>query len=134
MSNTVSVACSLPTGFCCELGLVLNRDLRAFVKAPNYKCVVLKGNARDARLALPKNVQYVSQRNLPPAVTEGVDEEFMREWLRKHPRLAQFIWIMESPKDIKGQVADRPPMPLEPLDPAGDARVPKIVEKATFDQ
>jgi hypothetical protein len=116
MSNVVTVACNLPRGMICELGLVLDRATSRFIKTPAYRQVRLKGSQTATLIALPKGSQYVSQRGLPPGLTEGVDREFIETWLKAHPRLAQHVWIVESRKDVPHQVGDRDTPPFEPLD------------------
>src|SRR5215469_18665718 len=117
VSNTVTVACNLPHGMICELGLELDYNLQRFVQTPKYKRVVLRGATRAAMLALPPGVQYTARRDLSPGTTEGVDREFIEQWLKEHPRHVRHIWIVESPKDVKHQVADRPEAPFQPVDP-----------------
>jgi hypothetical protein len=116
MSNTVTVACNLPRGIICELGLELNYQLAQFVKTPAYKAVRLYGSQRATTIALPPGSHYIPRRDLPPGLTPDVDREFITEWLKQHPKLAQHVWIVESTKDVPHQVGDRPKPPFEPLD------------------
>ena len=115
--STVVVACNLPQGMVCEVGLELEWATSTFQRTPRYKRVVLRGSQRSTLIALPKGSQYVAQRELPPGLTEGVDREFIELWLKEHPRLAKNVWIVESPKDVPHQVADRETPPFEPMDP-----------------
>jgi hypothetical protein len=118
VSTTVTVACNLPRGIVCELGLELDYATSRFIKTPAYKRIRLGGSQRSTLIALPKGVQPVATRGLEPGLTEGIDREFITEWLRQHPRMAQHVWVVENPKaDLRHQVGDRPPAPFEPLDP-----------------
>jgi hypothetical protein len=133
--STVSVACSIPQGFICELGLEMDFSLARFVRTPRYRAVKLNGSQHAPLLLVGGDTKrYLPQRNLPPGITQ-VDEDFIREWLRQHPKLAQFIWIIDSPKDLKHQVADRPEPPFEPLDRTKPMRFgPDTVETAVFSE
>lgn len=118
MSNTVTVACNLPAGMICEVGLELDYVQQRFVRTPRYRRVRLFGSQRATLIALPKGNQYIPQRDLPPGLTPDVDREVITEWLRLHPKMATHVWIVESVKDVPHQVADRPVAPLQPMDPS----------------
>ena len=134
MSNLVTVACNLPRGMICEVGLELDYQLQRFVHTPKYRRVALKGSQAAALLLVGGDTnRYVPRRGSAPGLTEGVDREFIETWLREHPRLAQHVWIVDSPKDLKHQIADRPAAPFEPLDPTQKMTINgNMVEAAKF--
>jgi hypothetical protein len=135
MSNTVTVACSLPNGLILELGLVLDYQQGRFFRTPAYKRVRLKGTYRDMLVKLPRGVQPISTRGLPPGLTEGVDRDFITEWLRLHPRMKNLVWIVEKPADLRPQIGDRPEPPLQPIDPTKPFKVGlDEVTKADFSE
>ncbi len=134
MSTTVTVACAHPQGLVCELGLVLDYAQAQFKRTPAYKRVVLKGSQRKMLVALPKNVLPVATRGLEPGITE-VDESFITEWLRQHPKMAHLVWIVPKPADLKAQTGDRPESPFEPMDPAARFKFGlDAVTKANYDE
>jgi hypothetical protein len=122
VSNTVTVACNLPAGIICEVGLELDYTLQRFVRTPKYRRVQLRGAQHARRIALPAGNQYVAARDLPPGLTPNVDLEFINEWLRLHPKMAQHVWVVESTKDVPHQVGDRPEAPFQPMDPTKPMR------------
>jgi hypothetical protein len=115
-SDKVTVACNLPQGMVCEVGLELDYHERCYKRTPAYRRVVLKGRTHATTIALPKGTPYISARDLPPGLTEGVDREFITEWLRQHKNMARHIWIVEAAADLKHQHADNPNI-LEPMEP-----------------
>ena len=134
MSNVVTVACNLPQGLICEVGLELDYAQMAFRRTPAYKRVRLKGSQFAAIIATPKGATMVAQRDRPPGLTAGVDREFIETWLKAHPRLATNVWIVEQPADVKHQVGDRPKPPFEPIDPTAPFQVANdTISTANFD-
>ena len=133
MSNVCTIACALPQGLICELGIELDPVQSTFRRTPAYKRVRLKGSQHATKISLPKHTQMVAARDLPPGLTEGVDREFIETWLRAHPKMAAHVWIVEKPADVKHQVADRPKAPFEPIDPTAPFKVGlDAVSKADF--
>jgi hypothetical protein len=135
MSNTVTVACSHPQGMVCELGLQLDYATSRFIRTPAYRRIRLRGSQHAMRVALPKGVQPIATRGLEPGLTPDVDREFITEWLRQHPKMAQLVWIVENPKaDLKHQVGDRAPPAFEPVDGSKPAKFGlDEISKASFD-
>jgi hypothetical protein len=116
MSSTVTVACNNPSGLVLELGLELDYATQRFVRTPAYKRVVLQGSQRKMIIATPKGSTPIATRGLEPGLTE-VDRNFVEAWLKAHPRMSRYVWIVEKPADLKAQIADRPALPFEPMDP-----------------
>jgi hypothetical protein len=115
--------------------LVLDYTQSRFIKTPAYKRVRLRGSQHATRIALPKGTQYVAQRGLEPGLTEGVDREFITEWLRQHPKMANTVWIVDKPADLKPQIGYRPTPPFEPIDPKAPFKVGlDQVTTATFNE
>jgi hypothetical protein len=113
---------------------VLDYTAQRFVKTPAYKRVVLRGSQRSTLIRIGGSANFKGTRGLDPGLTEGVDREFIETWLKQHPKLSRYVWVVEKPAaDLKHQVADRPPHPLEPLDPLTPMKIGSdLVDRADF--
>lgn len=138
-TDVCTVACNLPAGMICEVGLRLNYATSTFERTDKYKSVRLAGSQRKMLIALPPGVQAVATRDLEPGLTHNVSRDFITQWLAEHPRMKGHIWIVEQPKsrELQHQVGDRPAPPFEPVDPKAPFKFggpDNKVEPAKFDE
>jgi hypothetical protein len=122
--NTVTIACKLPHGLICELGLILDAGGHGMIRGPNYKSVTLRGTNTN-KIVMPGAIGACVPIDALPGITENVDEEFITEWLRRNAALTfvknGLVAIVKSkPEEVKAVSLDLQTHRhgMESLDPA----------------
>ena len=135
MPGTVTVACKFPNGLQLRLGKFHDVDeqvmgggvrvAKKWIENPGER-VHINGPRRGVGGDDPSSPNFDGY-----ALTHGVDADFMEAWLEANKDLDLvrngFIKVNSKPNELKAMTREYRDMRsgLEPLDPSGDARVPK---------
>jgi hypothetical protein len=141
-TNTVTVACKVPNGLLLRLGEFRDYD-EPVVGGGVRTSKIWRQIGEPIHIKGPKRGMVGDDPFSPNAdgyaLTFGVPEDFMTKWLdenKDHDLVRNnLIRVSAKTQDLKAMTKESRDVAtgLEPLNPKGDARVPKSITKKTDD-
>lgn len=143
--DAITIGCRLPHGMVLEVGLnpPLTKDgrmVRRHSRRDDYATFLIKGVNEKTREARKRNIPIVAMAAEEPEFTQvplPIWIRWKKEYLQTWKALSSngSLFEVEDKGDAKAIVLDAMAHPdsFAPIRQEGDARAPKVIKKANFD-
>lgn len=145
-TDTVMIGCRLPHGLKLEVGYTVTQKapdgkrFTSYQKGDNYRMFELKGTNEHTAQARAARIVVPAMASPEPFINKHVPKDIWEQWCKDHPKhwfiTSGNIFLVEGSEMASAEAMaldlKKTQAPLAPLNPQGDDRAPKAVDRADF--